>query len=552
MTQADEACRAGGIVSSHEHRNIIDAFLENVRDHPRRIACVCGDITQTYEEMDVLSRKIAAVFRERGVAAGDRVAYLMPNSIELIAVYLAIQRIGAVAVPLNYRLIPREIAYLTNAVEAKLLVFDKRFVEKVEACRRDFSPSLDLLAVGMETPFAPRLLNLSDAARPESELFSDPDALSRIQFTGGSTGLPKGACRTHGEDIAEIRAILASNDMLAMERPVVLIQCPLEHHGGHSWFMCALSAGATVVICGKFDPDAIAAQIEEHRVTHMILLPPTTYMRLVRCEGARTRDLSSVRIVQSAAGALTPEVIDGIFAAFPNAELNYGWGQSESGSGITMRFTREMAAQRSPLLSSLGRPMNELEVRIVDDEGRDVPSGTPGEAIVRTPAMMSGYYGQPELTAAAFTSDGWLRTGDIMRERDGYYWLCARKKDMIKSGGENVFINEVQTAILRDPDVADCVVFGTSDPVMGEAVAAVVQPVPGAHPTAESVQEACKRYIASYKKPRYVVFADDLHRDDAGKVRLKDVIAYFDAHVEKIAAPGGDEGSSEEPAGVGR
>ena len=137
--------------------------------------------------------------------------------------------------------------------------------------------------------------------------------------------------------------------------------------------------------------------------------------------------------------------------------------------------------------------------------------GEPGEALVKSPAVMSGYYGQPEITADTITPDGWLHTGDIMRvDENGYYYLCARKKDMIKSGGENVFINEVQTAILRNPDV-----------VKGKTL------------TAQDVQEACKAYIASYKKPRYVLFVDDLGRDDAGKIRLKNVIAYFDAHIEK-------------------
>ncbi len=517
-------------------QNVIDAFLENVRVHPERMAMVCGDIEQTYGQMGMLVRKISRAFRGRGVSVGDRVAYLMPNSIELVAVYLAIQEIGAVAVPLNYRLISREIAYLTNAVDAKLLVFDKRFTDKVEASLSDFDAKVDLMAVGAQTPFAPRLYDLAEAAPEglEGALFKDSDALSRIQFTGGSTGLPKGACRTHGQDIAEIRAILASNDMLAIDHPVVLIQCPLEHHGGHSWFMCGLSVGATVIVCGKFDPESILQQIEEHRVTHMILLPPTTYLRLLGSPEAEDRDLSSVRIVQSAAGAMTPEVIEDIYRVFPNAEINYGWGQSESGSGITMRITRKMLAERAPQLASIGKPMDGLEVRIIDESGNDVEQGMAGEAVVRTPAMMSGYYGQEELTRAAFTEDGWLRTGDIMSVDDqGFYYLKSRKKDMIKSGGENVFINEVQTAILRNPDVADCVVFGTSDPVMGEAVAAVVQPKQGAHVTAEEVQESCKSHIASYKKPRYVVFIDDLGRDDAGKVRLGKVVEYFDAHVDK-------------------
>ena len=182
--------------------------------------------------------------------------------------------------------------------------------------------------------------------------------------------------------------------------------------------------------------------------------------------------------------------------------------------------------------------LNGQRIELDEITGQIIQSGQVGEAVVRTPAMMSGYYGQEELTRAAFTQDGWLKTGDIMSVDDqGFYYLKSRKKDMIKSGGENVFINEVQTAILRNPDVADCVVFGTKDPVMGEAVAAVIQPKAGCRPTAEEIQRSCKAYIASYKKPRYVVFIDDLGRDDAGKVRLNRIIEYFDSHVVKIGDP---------------
>lgn len=517
-----------------EYCNVIEPFLEQARLHPERLAAVCGSIEVTYEELDVLVSKIARAFRDRDIKPGDKVAYLMPNSIELVAVYLAIQRIGAAAVPLNYRLISREIAFLTNAVDASLLVFDKAFTGKVEAVLRDFDADVSLMAVGVATPFAPRLIDLAESAHePDVEVYSE-GGISRIQFTGGSTGLPKGACRTHAADLAEIRAVAASNLMDSMAHPVVLIQCPLEHHGGHSWFLSALSVGATLIICGKFDPHVILEQIQSHGVTHMILLPPTTYMRLVQCEGVGAYDLSRVRIVQSAAGGMTPEIIEAIYSAFPNAEVNYGWGQSESGVGTTIRITREMLRRRAPQLASIGKPMETLQMRIVDDDGRNVAVGEPGEAVVKTPARMLGYYGQNEFTRAAFTRDGWLRTGDIMvQDAEGYYYLKSRKKDMIKSGGENVFTSEVQTAILRNPNVADCVVFGTSDPVMGEAVAAVVQPKPGAVLTQEEVQESCKRYIASYKKPRYVVFTDDLGRDSAGKVRLSQVVDYFDAHVKK-------------------
>ncbi len=518
-----------------EYRNIVEPFLSNVQAIPDRIAAVYDNTELTYRELDELSMRIACVFRDRGIRPGDRVAYLLPNRIELIGVYLAIERMGAVAVPLNFRLIPREIAFLTKSVDARMLVFDQRFLDRVRECRPLLDAGVEFISVGASTEFSQRLYDLEIEKEGSAVPLFLGGGLSRIQFTGGSTGVPKGACRTHAADLVEMHAVFTSNGMCDEPHPVALIQCPLEHHGGHSWFMSALSVGATVVICGKFDPQGIFEQIDRYGVTHMILLPPTTYLRLVR-EGHPARHRTdTLRIVQSAAGGMTPEIAHAVFDAFPNADINYGWGQSESGVGTSMRMTREMLSANDPRIASVGRPMETLEVRIVDEQGFDVAVNTAGEAWVRTPAAMTGYWGHDELTARVFT-DGWLHTGDIMQQDErGYLYLRSRKRDIIKSGGENVFINEVQTAILRNPDIADCVVFGTSDPVMGEAVAAVVQPVAGKTLTKEDVQETCKRYIASYKKPRYVVFADDIGRDDAGKVRLKDVIAYFDSKKKSLA-----------------
>lgn len=510
------------------YRNIVEPALKCACDAPDRLAVVYEDTRLTYRELDELSRRIARVFLDRGVQPGDRIAYLLPNRPELIAVYIAIQRIGAVAVPLNYRLIPREIAYLVNSVGASALVFDQQFIDAVREAKGQLAPEVDLISVGKPTEFSRRLYDMEVEMDSEELPLYTGGGASRIQFTGGSTGTPKGALRTHEADLVEIHAVSASNGMLEMENPVAVIQCPLEHHGGHSWFASCLAIGATVVVCGKFDPDKIYAQIQEHRATHVILLPPTTYLRLVHDGHPERFDRGSVRIVQSAAGGITPEIVGVIFDTFPNADINYGWGQSESGVGTSMRMTREMYATQDLKLASVGTPMETLEYMVVDEDFNELPPGCCGELVVRTPAAMEGYWEHPELTEEAFTQ-GWLRTGDIMcQDEDGYLYLCSRKKDVIKSGGENVFMGEVQTAILRNPKVADCAVFGVTDPLMGEAVAAVVQPVEGETLTAEEVQEACKHYIASYKKPRYVEFTDNLGRDDAGKVRLRDVAAYFE------------------------
>ena len=357
----------------------------------------------------------------------------------------------------------------------------------------------------------------------------DPNLISRIQYTGGSTGVPKGAVRTHAADLAEFDGVIGSNGLGERDDNVVLIQSPLEHHGGHSWFTTTIALGATLVLCGKFDTKVILDTIERERVTYVLILPPTSYERLLSDSAAATTDLSSVRVVQSSAGAAPRSSIEAIYRFFPNAVMNYGWGQSESGIGPSIALTREMLGSDSRLLGSIGWPMPGMELRIVDEDGNDVPNGAPGEALARSKALMSEYWGRPDLTEKVFEGE-WLRTGDVMlRDDGGCYYLVSRIKDMIKSGGENVFAAEVEGVLLAHPDITDCAVFGVSDPVMVEAVAAAIQLQPGATVSIEDVQAWCKSKIASYKKPRYIMFMDNLGRNDAGKIDKNALKRCFEA-----------------------
>jgi len=269
------------------------------------------------------------------------------------------------------------------------------------------------------------------------------------------------------------------------------------------------------VVASKFDAEEILGKIERYAVTHIILLPPSVYCRLSREAAPGARDLSSVRIVQSAAGAMTPSIVEGIFQLFPACEINYGWGQSESGVGTSMRLSREEYASGTPKIHSVGVPMRSLEMMLLDEKGG---ASDCGEAVVRTPAMMEGYYERPDLTREVL-QDGWLRTGDVFaRDEQGLYYFKARVKDVIKTGGENVYASEVQAVILSHPEVQDCVVKGVPDLVWGEAVAAIVQPMKGSALSPKAIQDFCKRHLASYKKPQKIGLVDDLGRDESGKV----------------------------------
>lgn len=529
--------------------NVSEPLLASVERFPDRTAVVFKGRELTYSQFNAAVNQTSHVLSDRcAVQAGDRVAYLLPNCVEILQTYYAVQKLGAVAVPINFKHIARELAYLVGSSGASVLVFAADFAEKVAeaAALLDAPVILACTRAGNAKAPVPKTLagidvvNLDEACAQapdaEPELFRDAESFSRIQFTGGSTGLPKGACRTHRADLVELAGVLDSNAIESCEHPVVLIQCPLEHHGGHSWFTMAFAAGATLVICAVFSAENILAEIERRRVTHMILLPPITYLRLLHCPTIDSFDLSSVLLVQSAAGATSLRMIESIYRHFPNALLNYGWGQSESGLGTSLAITRQMLQDSSPLLESVGRPMKGLELRVVDDAGNPVGPGVAGEAQVRSGAVMAGYWQQPELTERVFAGDGWLRTGDIMVcDQDGYCKLVSRKRDIIKSGGENVFIGEVERAISEHPGVADVVVLGTTDPVMGEAVAAVVQPEPGANLTKDDIQQWCKRSLASYKKPRYVLFVEDMGRDDAGKVRRDEISELFESKKSEVA-----------------
>jgi len=507
------------------YENVSELFLINVRRYPWKTAVVFRDKRYTYQQLNQRINRIANGLLSLGVRAGDKVAFLFPNSSEIVELYYAIQKIGAIAVPLNFRLIPREIAFLINSSDTGTLFFSAEFAGKVSAVRTQLNKVGAFISSEKtdEFPFTLEAL-MERGGTQEPPLFRDSKAISRIQFTGGSTGVPKGVMRTHEADITEIIGIMMSNKMCASPDQVILIQCPLEHHGGHSWFTCTFSSGGTLIICEAFSAEQVLSLIEKERVTYMLLLPPSTYLRLFECPDLHKYDLSSVLLVQSSAGCTTPEIIRRIYEVFPNSIANYGWGQTESGLGISLVLTREMAEQRLPRIQSIGRPMHFFEVKVVDDDGNELPNGQVGEAMVKSPAVMAGYYGQPELTAEVLGEDAWLRTGDMMRMDDeGYLYMLSRKKDMIKSGGENVFAQEVEGTVKEHPAVAECIVIPVPDEIFGEAVMAVVQLRSGLTLTLDELQEHCKSRLSSYKKPRYLEFVGQFGMNDAGKIRRNEL-----------------------------
>ncbi|MDR1430619.1 MAG: long-chain fatty acid--CoA ligase, partial [Propionibacteriaceae bacterium] len=330
---------------------MIEPLIQRAVRHPDRTALVYQDQTLSYAELLEQVNRFARALSRLGVGAADRVGYVLENRLEIVAVFYAIQAIGAVAVPINIRSIAPEIACLSRAVGAKAVVYSKLRREQVAEAEKEMG-RVELICVDP----LPGGQDLPTLAEDESSAeFSGPratTALSRIQFTGGSTGTPKGAMRTHQADLINIDGTAQACFLTGAEPKTVLIQCPLEHHGGHAWLTASIAFGATVVICGAFDPQRVLQAIERHRVTHAIMLPPTTYLRLMEYPDIDRYDLSSLRVLQTSAGAASKHFVAQVYRHFPNCLINYGWGQTESGLGSTLVLSRGLLAKDDPKLGS--------------------------------------------------------------------------------------------------------------------------------------------------------------------------------------------------------
>ncbi len=493
----------------------------NANRYPQKTALIYNGIHITYEQLNTRVNQVANSLIELGIHKGDRIAYLFQSGNTIVELYYALQKIGAIAVPLNHRLVSAEIANLVNSAECKALIYSDRFYDQVQEAKPNLQTVELVICSGAKPEGEIALQELVQGSSPaEPQIQVLPEDLCRIQFTGGTTGCSKGVLRTHFSDFFQTVSITISGN-LGGPGQVMLTQSPLCHQAGLSWLNVAIGAGNTFIICDIFNPRSILEQIETEQATAVMLLPPSIYHKIFELPDLNHYDLSSVRFVQTSAGGTSAEIIEKLYETFPNCTaVRYGYGLTETGGlGTNYVITREFLKCHPEKSGSVGREMPFVELRLVDENGREVETGQAGECIARGPSMMLGYYNQPELTASAL-KDGWVYTGDILKkDRDGYYYLMDRKKDMIKSGGENVFAQEVESIIRTHPSVQDCAVIGVPDSNFGEAVMAVITLKRGLTATDEQIKEHCKSRLSSYKKPRYVEFVDSFPVDQAGKIQ---------------------------------
>jgi fatty-acyl-CoA synthase len=486
------------------------------RKTPDRVAVVYGDRSWTYRQLHERVLRWAAALRGLGVRRGDRVAYLGPNHPVFLETLFAAGVLGAVFVPLNARLARAEVDYQVRDAGATVLVHD----QPTDA------PVRHRISVGRDYE------ELLAAAGPEPR--DEPvslDDLCMIMYTSGTTGRPKGAALTHGNIIWNSVNVLVDLDLAGDE--VTLVVAPMFHTAGlNMTCLPTLLKGGRVVLVPKFDPDAVLSLIEERRVTYLFGVP-AMYQAMAASPRFAGTDLTSVRAL-SCGGAPVPA---GTIRTWLDRGLSFsqGYGMTEAAPGV-LYLDHGMAAAKA---GTAGVPHFFTDVRVVRPDLTEAAPGEKGEVLVAGPNVMAGYWGRPADTEAAMAGGAWFRSGDVaVVDGDGYVSLVDRLKDVIISGGENVYPAEVEAAVLTHPAVTDCAVIGVPDERWGEVGRAVLRLRPDADrdAVARELPDFLADRLARYKVPRSVVFADELPRSPTGKL-LRSLLRSRYGHHEEDATP---------------
>jgi long-chain acyl-CoA synthetase len=464
-------------------------------------AVVDGDVRYTFGQLARRSARLVGGLFDLGLAPGDRVAILANNSHQYLECYLAIPAGNLVIVPLNTRHAEPELRYALEDSGARVLITDRdpgglgKFVERVISIPDDYEGLLD--------------------AAPERALGDGvtSDTLAGLFYTGGTTGASKGVMLTHANLIANAYHMLVTQPCRRGDRFAVI--APMFHAAGSFGVLATVWTGGCHVMLPVFDPERAVDLLETEAITATLLVP-TMLAAMADAQLARPRDTSRLRELGHGGSPVATEVVRRAAKAFPTARLTHWYGATET-APIATALPDEQLVLDGPRARSCGQPTVGLRIRIVNPEGHEVPVGEVGEVTIRGANVMQGYWNKPEQTAQVLR-DGWYHSGDLgYMDEEGYLFLVDRSKDMIVSGGENVYSTEVEEALYKHPLVLEAAVFGVPDPRWGEAVYAVVVPRGEVHP--QELVAHCREHIAGYKVPKQIELRQDpLPKSGPGKV----------------------------------
>jgi len=515
--------------------DVASIVRDNAKKQPNAISLVLGDRTLTWAQLLSRSSQVAQGLRRAGVKAQDRVAFLDKNGIEHFEVFYGCSLLNAVSVDVNWRLAAPEVAFIVNDSEAEVFVVGQEFVPVLDAIINDLKKVKTVVVIGGHPSHNDYERWVSAQSAVDPKVPTKPSDIAFQLYSSGTTGRPKGVMLTNDNFFA---LLPAAREIWGMsEKTVNLVAMPLFHIGGGGWATAGQYAGARSIIMRDIDPSAMLTLIEKHRITHAFMVPALLQFALIM-PNIGTTDFSSLKLIAYGASPISEAVLEGSINAFKCPFMQvYGLTETTGVVTVLPPEDHDLSSANKGRLRSCGKPFTGVEIRIVDsDTGKDVPLGEVGEIWIRSRQIMKGYWNMPEETAKSILKSGWFRSGDAgYFDKDGYVYIFDRVKDMIVSGGENVYPAEVENALMAHPAIADVAVIGVPDEKWGEVPMALVVRKPDVQVTEEEIVTFARQRLAGFKTPKTVGWVDSLPRNPSGKI-LKKILRepYWVGHTRRV------------------
>ncbi len=491
---------------------------------PDRTAVIFEEKRFTYLQIEKRSTLLANALKRMGVNPKDRIAIMDVNCNEHIELYFACAKLDAIYVPLNFRGKRDEIEFILRDSRPKVLLAGSRYLELLQSLDESLSSSMSLIRIEESEDNSSSYKTLLDGSEKQEIIPAglDEDVII-LMYTAGTTGKPKGVMLTHENLSSYILSNVNPADPVIEERNIITV--PLYHIAGVQAVLAGIYSGRTLIIQRQFDADDWLKLVETEKVNRAMMVP-TMLKNILESENFAKYDTSSIKVITYGAAPMPLQVIKRAIEEFPNAQFINAFGQTETASTITMlppedhqiKGSKEEIEKKLRRLSSIGKPLDDVEIRIVDDYGKEVDKGEIGEIVASGPRLMKGYWNQKKATSNTL-KNGWLHTGDLgYVDEDGYIFLSGRAKDFIKRGGEMISPEEVEQVLHSHPAIDEAAIIGIPDETWGEVVRAIVVLKQNGNVTEEELIQYCRDKLSSFKKPESVIFVEELPRNTLGKV----------------------------------
>jgi acyl-CoA synthetase (AMP-forming)/AMP-acid ligase II len=482
-----------------------------------KVALIEGSARRTYSQLDERSSAIANRLLEMAVRRGDTIGYVGKNAIEVFEVWFAASKIGCTFAPFNWRLAVAELVGILDDASPPVVFATAEIAATIRLVRERTKATFEIIAFQPSTAPDGGLESwVKGCSTTDPAVEIDGDDIALLSYTSGTTGLPKGVTARHEAFQYSFLCGTLEPALVRYDNDILLMSMPNFHLGGSWVSIAALYHGATISILPAFDSDALIATLRRDRPT-IVPLVPTAIQLLVSRPDVTSEDFSSVRSIIYFGSPIGQQLLKSAIDKL-QCEFCQCYGTTESYFNTVFRHDDHLTADASRL-ASCGRPLPMVYMKVIDGNGEETPRGTVGELLVYTPMMMSGYRNRPEATSQVL-KHGWYRTGDLAKQdNDGFFYIVDRVKDMIISGGENIYSAEVELALLKHSGIVLAAVIGTPDPNWGEKVTALVVLKPGIELSEEELQKHCREYLAGYKVPKTVLFETSLPLTPSGKVQ---------------------------------